>query len=126
MICCPGWAWRSPTRWGCRSFLGGQLARLIWQGPFPGSRNFLPRLEMVHLLLLPAALAVLITVYVAIIMRQHHSQFPGRGRRERNVVGPPLCRGGRDAPSARRQAAGSGGSSSWLCARGFAARLIIE
>ena len=24
------------------------------------------------------------------IMRQHHSQFPGRGRRERNVVGTPM------------------------------------
>ncbi len=33
---------------------------------------------------------MLITVHLAMIMRQHHSQFPGPGRRERNVVGTPL------------------------------------
>ena len=42
------------------------------------------------MLLIPAALAVLITVHLAMIMRQHHSQFPGPGRRERNVVGTPM------------------------------------
>ena len=40
--------------------------------------------------LIPAALAVLITIHLAMIMRQHHSQFPGPGRRERNVVGTPM------------------------------------
>jgi ubiquinol-cytochrome c reductase cytochrome b subunit len=71
-------------------FVGGQLATLIWGGPFPGSDSFLPRLEIVHVLLIPATLAVLITLHLAIIMRQHHSQFPGPGRRERNVVGTPM------------------------------------
>ena len=40
--------------------------------------------------MIPVALAVLITLHLAIIMRQHHSQFPGPGRRERNVVGTPM------------------------------------
>ncbi len=71
-------------------FIGGQFANLIWDGPFPGSNRFLPRLEIIHVLLIPAALAVLITLHLAMIMRQHHSQFPGRGRRERNVVGTPM------------------------------------
>ena len=71
-------------------FIGGQLATLVWGGPFPGSDSFLGRLEIVHVLLIPVALAVLITVHLAIIMRQHHSQFPGPGRRERNVVGTPM------------------------------------
>jgi ubiquinol-cytochrome c reductase cytochrome b subunit len=70
-------------------FVGGQLATLIWGGPFPGSSTFWPRLEIVHVLLIPAALAVLITLHLAMIVRQHHSQFPGPGRRERNVVGTP-------------------------------------
>ncbi len=70
--------------------IGGQLSTLIWGGQFPGSHSFLPRLEIVHVLLIPAALAVLITVHLAMVMRQHHSQFPGPGRRERNVVGTPL------------------------------------
>ncbi len=71
-------------------FIGGQLSSLVWDGRFPGSSAFLPRLEIVHALLIPALLAILITVHLAMIMRQHHSQFPGPGRRERNVVGTPL------------------------------------
>jgi ubiquinol-cytochrome c reductase cytochrome b subunit len=71
-------------------FIGAQLAYLVFDGPFPGSSSFLPRLEIVHVLLIPAALTVLITVHLAMIARQHHSQFPGPGRRERNVVGTPM------------------------------------
>jgi ubiquinol-cytochrome c reductase cytochrome b subunit len=71
-------------------FIGAQLASLVWGGPFPGASTFWPRLEIVHVLLIPAALAVLISVHLAMIMRQHHSQFPGPGRRERNVVGTPM------------------------------------
>ncbi|MFZ0381672.1 MAG: cytochrome bc complex cytochrome b subunit [Solirubrobacteraceae bacterium] len=71
-------------------FIGGQLATLIWGGPFPGGDSFLTRLEIVHVLLIPVALAVLITIHLAMIMRQHHSQFPGPGRRELNVVGTPM------------------------------------
>jgi ubiquinol-cytochrome c reductase cytochrome b subunit len=41
-------------------------------------------------LLIPAALAILISCHLAMIMRQHHSQFPGPGRKERNVVGTPM------------------------------------
>jgi len=70
--------------------IGGQLGYLVWGGEFPGSGSFLSRLEIVHVFLIPAALATLITVHLAMIMRQHHSQFPGRGRRERNVVGTPM------------------------------------
>jgi ubiquinol-cytochrome c reductase cytochrome b subunit len=71
-------------------FIGAQLAFLFWDGPFPGSSSFLPRLEMIHILIIPVAIATLIAVHLAMIMRQHHSQFPGRGRRERNVVGTPM------------------------------------
>ena len=70
--------------------IGAQLGYLVWGGPFPGSSSFLPRLEIVHVFLIPLALLGLITVHLAMIMRQHHSQFPGPGRRERNVVGTPL------------------------------------
>jgi ubiquinol-cytochrome c reductase cytochrome b subunit len=70
--------------------IGGQMASLVWGGQFPGTDSFLSRLEIVHVLLIPAALTALISVHLAIIMRQHHSQFPGPGRRERNVVGTPM------------------------------------
>jgi quinol---cytochrome-c reductase cytochrome b subunit len=70
--------------------IGGQLGYLVWGGQFPGSGSFLSRLEIVHVLLIPAGLTLLITAHLGMIMRQHHSQFPGRGRRERNVVGTPM------------------------------------
>jgi ubiquinol-cytochrome c reductase cytochrome b subunit len=70
--------------------IGAQLGYLVWGGPFPGSSSFLPRLEIVHVFLIPIALMVLISVHLAMVMRQHHSQFPGPGRRERNVVGTPM------------------------------------
>ena len=70
--------------------IGGQLGYLVWGGSFPGTSSFLARLEIVHVLLIPAVIATLIVAHLAIIMRQHHSQFPGPGRRERNVVGTPM------------------------------------
>jgi hypothetical protein len=36
-------------------FIGAQFAYLAWDGPFPGSSSFLPRLEIVHVLLIPAS-----------------------------------------------------------------------
>lgn len=71
-------------------FIGGQLGSTIWGGQFPGNNTFFSRLEIAHVFLMPLALMSLIGVHLAMIMRQHHSQFPGRGRRERNVVGTPM------------------------------------
>jgi ubiquinol-cytochrome c reductase cytochrome b subunit len=70
--------------------LGGQLALLLWGGPFPGAPDFVDRLFIAHVFILPVILATLIGLHLAIIMRQKHSQFPGPGRTEDNVVGTPL------------------------------------
>jgi ubiquinol-cytochrome c reductase cytochrome b subunit len=71
-------------------FIGGQMASTIWGGQFPGNSAFLSRLEIVHVFLIPTLLATLIGIHLAMVMRQHHSQFSGAGRRERNVVGTPM------------------------------------
>jgi quinol---cytochrome-c reductase cytochrome b subunit len=73
--------------------LGGPLATALWGGRFPGSTVFESRLFIAHVFVIPAILAALISVHLAIIMIQRHSQFPGRGRREDNVVGTPLWPG---------------------------------
>ncbi len=73
--------------------IGANLAFLVWGGEFPGSSAFEPRLFIVHVLVLPVVLAGLISAHLGIIMRQKHSQFPGRGRTERNVVGTPMWPG---------------------------------
>jgi ubiquinol-cytochrome c reductase cytochrome b subunit len=69
--------------------IGGQFALLVWDGPFPGSADFIGRLYIAHVLVIPVLIAVLITAHLAIITREKHSQFPGPGRREDNVVGTP-------------------------------------
>jgi ubiquinol-cytochrome c reductase cytochrome b subunit len=70
--------------------VGGALATLIWDGPFPGGSAFLPRLFAVHIFVLPAVIALLIGLHLTMIVRQRHTQFPGPGRREGNVVGSPM------------------------------------
>jgi ubiquinol-cytochrome c reductase cytochrome b subunit len=70
--------------------IGANLAFLLWGGEFPGSSTFEPRLFILHVFVLPILIATLIGVHLAIIMRQKHSQFRGRGRREGNVIGTPL------------------------------------
>ena len=70
--------------------VGANLAFLIWGGEYPGSPAFESRLYIVHVFVLPAVLAALIAVHLAIIVRQCHSQFRGPGRRQGNVIGTPL------------------------------------
>jgi len=70
--------------------LGASIAFLLWGGEFPGSTSFEPRLFFLHVFVLPAVIGALIAVHLAIIIRQKHSQFGGRGHRERNVIGTPL------------------------------------
>ncbi|HEY1778822.1 MAG TPA: ubiquinol-cytochrome c reductase cytochrome b subunit [Solirubrobacteraceae bacterium] len=74
-------------------FVGGPLATALWGGVFPGSKAFESRLYIVHVFVIPALLAVLIGMHLAMIMRQRHTQFPGPGRREDNVVGTPAWPG---------------------------------
>jgi ubiquinol-cytochrome c reductase cytochrome b subunit len=73
--------------------IGGSFATALWGGRFPGSGVFESRLYIAHVFVLPAIIAALIAVHLAIIVIQRHSQFRGRGRTERNVVGTPLWPG---------------------------------
>jgi ubiquinol-cytochrome c reductase cytochrome b subunit len=73
--------------------VGGPLATALWGGRFPGTTSFESRLYIAHVFVIPAILAALIAVHLAIIMIQRHSQFPGPGRREDNVVGTPMWPG---------------------------------
>ena len=70
-------------------FLGTWLAFLFFGGEFP-STALEPRLFVLHILLVPALIIGLLTVHLAILWRQKHTQFRGPGRTERNVVGSYL------------------------------------
>jgi ubiquinol-cytochrome c reductase cytochrome b subunit len=69
--------------------VGTWLASLLFGGEFPGS-DILSRLFVIHILILPALITLLLTVHLAIVVHHKHTQFPGPGRSDTNVVGERL------------------------------------
>jgi ubiquinol-cytochrome c reductase cytochrome b subunit len=67
-------------------FVGPYLAFLFFGGEFP-TEGIISRLFVMHVMLFPALIIALITAHLAILVRQKHAQYPGRGRTETNVVG---------------------------------------
>jgi ubiquinol-cytochrome c reductase cytochrome b subunit len=68
--------------------VGTYLAYFLFGGPFPG-HDIVPRMYITHVLLIPAILLALITAHIFIMFWQKHTQMPGKGITERNVVGQP-------------------------------------
>jgi ubiquinol-cytochrome c reductase cytochrome b subunit len=66
--------------------IGTWLAYLVFGGEFPAP-DILSRLQVIHIYLVPLAMAGLIAAHLAIVWRQKHTQFPAPGRTETNVVG---------------------------------------
>jgi ubiquinol-cytochrome c reductase cytochrome b subunit len=66
--------------------VGTYAAMLIFGGEFPGN-DFIARLYVVHVLVIPGVILALITAHLMMIWYQKHTQFPGPGRTEGNVVG---------------------------------------
>ena len=58
----------------------------LFGGDFPGD-ILIPRLYALHILLIPGIILALIGVHLALVWFQKHTQFPGPGRTETNVVG---------------------------------------
>ncbi|MFW0787424.1 cytochrome bc complex cytochrome b subunit [Gordonia sp. CPCC 206044] len=58
----------------------------LFGGQFPGE-IIIPRMYMMHILLFPGIILALIGAHLALVWYQKHTQFPGPGRTEKNVVG---------------------------------------
>jgi ubiquinol-cytochrome c reductase cytochrome b subunit len=58
----------------------------LFGGQFPGD-IIIPRLYILHVLLFPGIILALIGAHLALVWYQKHTQFPGPGRTEKNVVG---------------------------------------
>jgi ubiquinol-cytochrome c reductase cytochrome b subunit len=69
--------------------LGTWLAFIIFGGPFP-SGDLLQRFFTLHILLIPGAIAAALVLHLTMVWHQKHTQFPGPGRTEENVIGSPL------------------------------------
>jgi ubiquinol-cytochrome c reductase cytochrome b subunit len=66
--------------------IGTWLHWAIFGGEFPGTL-IIPRFFIFHVLVIPGILFALIAVHLGLVWYQKHTQFPGPGRTERNVVG---------------------------------------
>ncbi|MEY2634647.1 MAG: hypothetical protein RIS75_587 [Actinomycetota bacterium] len=69
--------------------IGTWASSLLFGGGFPGT-DFIPRIFTIHILLIPGIILALVTVHMLLVVFHKHTQFPGPGRTNRNVVGYPL------------------------------------
>ena len=72
--------------------VGTYISFFVFGGEFPGD-DFIPRLYIVHVLLIPGLLLGLITAHMLLLVYHKHTQWPGPGRTNDNVVGYPLLPG---------------------------------
>jgi ubiquinol-cytochrome c reductase cytochrome b subunit len=69
--------------------VGTYLTFFLFGGPYPGN-DIIPRLYIIHVLLIPALLVALVTAHIFLTVWQKHTQMPGKGRTNANVVGSPF------------------------------------
>ena len=68
--------------------VGTYLAFFLFGGPFPG-HDIVPRLYILHVLVIPGLILALVSAHLFIMFYQKHTQMPGKGRTNENVVGAP-------------------------------------
>jgi ubiquinol-cytochrome c reductase cytochrome b subunit len=69
--------------------VGTWISYLLFGGEFPGTQ-IIGRLYTLHILLLPAIVVALIALHLVFVVVHKHTQYPGPGRTNENVVGYPV------------------------------------
>jgi len=69
--------------------VGSYVSYFLFDGAFPGEA-IIPRLFTVHVLLLPAVIIGLFTAHIVLVAVHKHTQYPGPGKTNDNVVGYPM------------------------------------
>jgi len=69
--------------------VGTYLNFFLFGGEYPGE-DVISRFYSIHILLLPGLILALVTAHLILMWVQKHTQFPGKGRTNRNVVGAPF------------------------------------
>ncbi|MYS25186.1 menaquinol-cytochrome c reductase cytochrome b subunit precursor [Streptomyces sp. DvalAA-14] len=69
--------------------VGTYLSMFLFGGEFPG-HDFVSRFYSIHILLLPGLMAGLLVAHLILVFFHKHTQFPGAGKTEKNVVGSPF------------------------------------
>jgi ubiquinol-cytochrome c reductase cytochrome b subunit len=69
--------------------VGTYIAYFLFGGEFPGTQ-IIPRMYILHVLLIPGIILALITAHLFIMFHQKHTQMSAKGNTEKNVVGAPF------------------------------------
>ena len=69
--------------------IGSYIAFFVFGGNYPGPQ-IIPRFFIIHVLLIPLIMLGMVTAHLFLLVHQKHTQFPGKGRTETNVVGTAM------------------------------------
>ncbi|SDS43971.1 menaquinol-cytochrome c reductase cytochrome b subunit precursor [Paraoerskovia marina] len=69
--------------------IGSYMSYFVFGGEFPGE-DIIPRLFTLHILVVPAIILAMIGLHLMMVVLHKHTQYPGGGRTDKNVVGFPL------------------------------------
>ncbi|KRC35631.1 MULTISPECIES: cytochrome bc1 complex cytochrome b subunit [Oerskovia] len=69
--------------------IGSYMSYFIFGGEFPGE-HIIPRLFTLHILVVPGLILALVALHLFFVVLHKHTQYPGGGRTNGNVVGFPL------------------------------------
>ncbi|GAA1338731.1 cytochrome b [Arthrobacter roseus] len=69
--------------------VGTYISFFLFGGEFPGTA-IIGRLYVLHILLIPAIILLMIVIHLFMVVVHKHTQYPGPGRTNENVVGFPV------------------------------------
>ncbi|MGO1883881.1 MAG: cytochrome bc1 complex cytochrome b subunit [Citricoccus sp.] len=69
--------------------IGTYISFFLFGGEFPGD-DIVGRLYILHVLVVPALILLMIVMHLFMVVVHKHTQYPGPGRTENNVVGYPV------------------------------------
>ena len=69
--------------------VGTYVSFFLFGGEFPGD-DLIARFNTIHVLIIPGLMVALLVGHLALAVRHRHTQYPGPGRTNSNVVGIPL------------------------------------
>jgi ubiquinol-cytochrome c reductase cytochrome b subunit len=69
--------------------VGTYLVMFLYGGEFPGT-DIIPRFFSIHVLLIPGVMLGLLAAHLILVVYHKHTQYPGAGKKDSNVVGMPL------------------------------------
>ncbi|MFC8063732.1 cytochrome bc complex cytochrome b subunit [Streptomyces sp. NPDC057293] len=69
--------------------VGTYVSYFLFGGEFPGD-DLIARFNTIHILIIPGLMVALIVLHLVLAVRHRHTQYPGPGRTNANLVGMPL------------------------------------